>query len=123
MPQKARIFLIDDHLLVREALSALIDRELDLEVCGQSGEADEAVELIGATKPDVVVLDISLRGSSGLDLIASIKAVQPTVRIIVFSVYDESLCADRALHAGEVRGARFRCKPDAKRVACGAVRG
>ncbi|MDB6017872.1 MAG: Two component transcriptional regulator, LuxR family [Pedosphaera sp.] len=100
MPQKAKILLIDDHPLVREWLANLINQQPDLQVCGEVGTAAEALELIGAAEPQIAVVDISLEGGSGIELIKNIRALYPGVVPIVLSMHDELLYAERALRAG-----------------------
>jgi DNA-binding NarL/FixJ family response regulator len=98
-----RIFLVDDHPLVREWLTTLINRQPDLMVCGEAASAGEALKLIGTAKPHVAIVDISMEGGSGIDLIKHIKAVRPVmpeVAIIVLTMHDELLYGERALRAG-----------------------
>lgn len=97
---KNKILLVDDHPLVREWLANLINEEADLEVCGQAGNAREALELIGKLSPRIAVVDLSLDGSSGLELIKDIKAQHPKMNTIVLSMHDETLYAERAMRAG-----------------------
>jgi DNA-binding NarL/FixJ family response regulator len=100
MAQKHKIVLVDDHPLVREWLANLINEQADLQVCGEAGNAPEALQLIGSTKPGIAIVDISLAGGSGIELIKNIKASYPDVVTIVLSMHDESLYAERALRAG-----------------------
>jgi len=102
MPPKTKILLVDDHPLVREWLTNLINEEPDFEVCGSAGNAREALGLIGTLLPRIVVVDISLDGGSGLELIKDVKAVHPKVDMIVLSMHDEMLYAERAMRAGAV---------------------
>ena len=97
---KTKVLLVDDHPLVREWLTNLINEEADFEVCGQAGDARAALELIGTLSPRIAVVDISLDGGSGLELIKDIKAQHPKVDAIVLSMHDESLYAERAMRAG-----------------------
>jgi len=97
---KNKILLVDDHPLVREWLANLINEETDFEVCGQAANAREAIDLIGKLSPRMAVVDISLEGSSGLELIKDIKAQHPKVNTIVLSMHDEMLYAERAMRAG-----------------------
>jgi DNA-binding NarL/FixJ family response regulator len=96
----AKIFIVDDHPLVREWLTNLIKQHPGLVVCGEAATAAEAVSGITTTKPDVAIVDISLRNGSGLDLIKSLKAMHPETAIIVLSMHDERLYAERSLRAG-----------------------
>ena len=91
---------MDDHPLVRDSVSRLINHELDLTVCGEAENADDALQIIGQTSPSLVIVDITLKHSSGLELIKTIKAEYPQVPILVLSMHEESLYADRALRAG-----------------------
>ena len=100
MSLKTRIMLVDDHPLVREWLTNLINEEPDFEVCGTAGNTREALGLIGTLLPRLVVVDISLEGASGLELIKDVKAVHPKVDMIVLSMHDEMLYAERAMRAG-----------------------
>lgn len=97
---KTKILLVDDHPLVREWLSNLINEEPDLEVCGQAASSREALGLIGRVSPQIAVVDISLEGSSGLELIKDLQAQHPQVKILVLSMHDETLYAERAMRAG-----------------------
>lgn len=100
MKQKAKVLLVDDHPLVREWLATLINRQSDLEVCGEADAAPKALQLIGLVNPDIAVVDISMEGGSGLELIKDIKASHPSVMVIVLSMHDETLYAERAIRAG-----------------------
>jgi DNA-binding NarL/FixJ family response regulator len=97
---KARIFLIDDHAVVRYGIGQLIDKQSDLMVCGESEGANEALKALPTAKPDLIILDISLKESSGLDLIRTIKAQSPQTLVLVVSMHDESVYAEMALRAG-----------------------
>lgn len=99
-PEKNRIFLVDDHAMFREGLRQLIDREPDLTVCGDAAEAETALQEIRKLKPDLVVVDITLGGTSGIDLIKAIKNENEDFPVLVVSMHDESLYAERALRAG-----------------------
>jgi len=100
MKTKAKIFLVDDHPLVREWLTNLIHQQSDLEVCGEAESAPQACEAILKSRPDIAIVDISLKSGSGIELIKNIRAVAPEVAMIVLSMHDESLYAERALRAG-----------------------
>ena len=97
---KTRVYIIDDHPLVRRGLSALIAAEPDLEVCGQNEDPSAGVQEIMRLQPDVVTIDISLNGSSGLELIKRIRPVSPRIQMVVLSMHHESVYALRALKAG-----------------------
>jgi DNA-binding NarL/FixJ family response regulator len=98
--EKNRIFIVDDHAMFRDGLQQLIDREADLIVCGDAAEAVEALERISKSEPDLVIVDISLSGKSGLDLIKVIKDRYEDLPVLVVSMHEESLYAERALRAG-----------------------
>ncbi len=97
---KHRIVLVDDHPVVRRGLAMLIEAEPDMEVIGEAGEAAEAVSMIDKLAPDLAVIDVSLGGTDGIDLIKQIKARGTETKLLVASMFDESLYAERALHAG-----------------------
>jgi DNA-binding NarL/FixJ family response regulator len=97
---KNRIFIVDDHTMFREGLRQLIDREPDLTVCGDAAGADEALRSIGELKPDLAIVDLSLSGSTGIELIKALKNRHGDLPILVVSMHEESLYAERALHAG-----------------------
>lgn len=97
---KIKVFLVDDHPLVRDGLAAIINQQPDIEVCGEAETAAEALSGIPVAKPDVVIVDISLANGSGLDLVKDLKAGQAGLRSLVLSMHDESLYAERSLHAG-----------------------
>lgn len=94
------MLIVDDHPAVREALAIRISTQPDMQVCGEAADAAEALELIEATKPDVAVIDISLKSSDGIDLIRRIKSRKPDLRTLVWSMFSETLYAERALRAG-----------------------
>jgi len=98
--QKTKIILVDDHPLVREWLTSLIHQQPDLIVCGEAETAPMALKLMASAKPEVAIVDISLKGGSGLELIKDIKISHPEVAVIVLSMHDERLYAERALRAG-----------------------
>lgn len=100
MPQKNKIFLVDDHPLVREWLANLINQQPDMEICGEAGEKAGALQLIGQVRPEIAVVDISLEGGSGLELIKEVRALHPNVIVVVLSMHDETLYAERVLRAG-----------------------
>src|ERR1700733_8805068 len=94
--QKSRILIVDDHPLFREGLTQMIDRTSELMVCGEAEDATEALKAIPELKPDLVLVDISLGVGSGIDLIKSIKAKYEDLPVLVISMHDESLYAERA---------------------------
>jgi DNA-binding NarL/FixJ family response regulator len=97
---KRRILIVDDHPLFRHGLSQLINAQDDLAACGEAESAPGALEAIRRLEPDVVVLDISLKGTNGIELMKAIKAERPKLPVLVVSMHDESLYALRALRAG-----------------------
>ncbi|MGA3179133.1 MAG: response regulator transcription factor [Verrucomicrobiota bacterium] len=97
---KTKVFLVDDHPLVRELLTQLIQRESDLEVCGEAEDAPEAVAGIEQCHPDIVIADISLKKTHGLELVKDLQARSPDLPVLVLSMHDESLYAERVLRAG-----------------------
>lgn len=98
--KKAGIFIVDDHPLLRQGLAQLIDQEEDLAFAGEADDAAEALRGIEKTKPDLAIVDISLKGTSGIELTKSILAAHPRVLVLVISMYDESVYLERALKAG-----------------------
>ena len=97
---KRKIFLLDDHPLVREWLTNLINQQPDFVVCGEAGSGPETRECIMKLQPDVAIVDISLAEGSGIEVIRDIRLLSPRTVIIVLSMHDESLYAERALRAG-----------------------
>ena len=95
-----RVFIVDDHPLVRQGLAQIIDSQENLELCGEAEDAPSAMRGIETRKPDVVIVDISLQGNNGLELIKNVKAIHENIPILVFSMHDESIYAQRALRAG-----------------------
>lgn len=98
-PQR-RVFLVDDHPLVREWLTNLIHQQPDLEVCGEAESAPQAIPAIIALKPEVAIVDLSLKDSSGIELIKALRQACPNVAVLVLSMHDETHYAERALRAG-----------------------
>jgi DNA-binding NarL/FixJ family response regulator len=98
--RKSRIFIIDDHPLVREGLANLINGQDDFSVCGEAEDSAQAITRIGKARPNVALIDISLKNESGLELVKNLRNHFPQVALIVLSMHDEALYAERALHAG-----------------------
>lgn len=98
--RKRRIFLVEDHPITREGFAQLINYQSDLCVCGQAGSAAKAMGGIETARPDLVVVDISLAESNGLELIKSLGSRHPGLSILVLSTHDETLYAERAMRAG-----------------------
>ena len=97
---KARVLVVEDHPIVRRGLIDLIDGEADLECCGEAADADEALQLLESCAPDAAVVDVALRGRNGIDLVKDIRVRRPGLPVLVLSMYDETLYAERALRAG-----------------------
>jgi len=99
-PPKTTVFIVDDHPLVRDWLSRLINEEKDLGVCGWADKADDAISAIERLKPGISIIDIGLRGKSGLELIRFLTDQNPEELILVLSMHDEAVYASRALKMG-----------------------
>jgi len=97
---RKRILLVEDHAVVRFGITQLINRQSDLVVCGEEEDASKALDAINSLKPDLVIADISLKDSSGLELMRNIKVQYPRLPILVVSVHDESIYAELAFRAG-----------------------
>jgi DNA-binding NarL/FixJ family response regulator len=98
--KKCRVLLVDDHPIVRQGLALLIDREADLSVCGEAEGAHSAFHAIATLRPDIVVLDISLSGPDGLDVLKEIRMKTTNLPVLILSMHDESIYAERAMRAG-----------------------
>ena len=98
--KKCRVLLVDDHPIVRQGLALLIDREADLSVCGEAEGAHSAFHAIETLRPDIVVLDISLNGPDGLDVLKEIRMKTASLPVLILSMHDESIYAERAMRAG-----------------------
>ncbi|MFB3891587.1 MAG: response regulator [Phycisphaerae bacterium] len=96
----ARVFVVDDHPIIRQGLSQMIRHEKDLFYCGDAEDAPEALKGIEATKPDIVVVDITLKSTSGIELIKDVRIRFPEMPILVLSMHDEAFYAERVLRAG-----------------------
>ena len=97
--KKKTVFVVDDHPLLRQGLALLINREQDLMVCGEAEEAQTAMTEIAAKKPDILIADISLNGPDGLDLLKNLRTQYPNLPVLILSMHDESIYAERALRA------------------------
>ncbi len=97
---KKRVLLVDDHPMLRQGLAQVVNQQEDLMICGEAGDANEAMQRIASSKPDLAVVDISLEGKSGLELIKDIQVLHPEMPILVMSMHDEALYAERVLRAG-----------------------
>lgn len=114
-----RILLVDDHPVVRDGLAESINRERDLTVCAQAEDHSQALQLIESARPDLVVVDLVLKNSSGLELIKDVRARWPNVLILVVSMHEENLYAERVLRLG-ARG--YITKQEATRSIVEAIR-
>jgi len=94
------VFIVEDHPVFRDGLVQLINSQDDLTVCGVAGDAERALEVISSLKPDLVLVDITLPGKNGLDLIKDLRTQNRSVKLLVLSMHDEALYADRVLKAG-----------------------
>ena len=97
---KFRVFLVDDHPIVRRGFQLLLGMEPDVIVCGEADNGAEALQKILALKPDVAIVDLSLKGSNGLELIKQLRAQSLKLKVLVFTMRDEGIYAERALRAG-----------------------
>lgn len=97
---KTRVLIVDDHPIFRDGLRQLINQKEDLTVCGESDGGPETLEALDKLKPDIILLDLTLKDSNGFELLKDIKTRQCSVRILMLSVHDESLYAERLLRAG-----------------------
>ena len=97
---KRRVLVVDDHPIIREGLAQMINREPDLVVCGDAADMQMALRVVEALKPDILIVDVSLDGPDGLDLLKHIRARDPSLPVLILSMHDESIYAERALRAG-----------------------
>jgi DNA-binding NarL/FixJ family response regulator len=98
--QSYKILIVDDHPLTRRGMAQLLGQQRDLVVCGEAGDADQALAAVKSLRPHLVLADVTLPGKHGLELIKDISALYPSVLVLVVSMHDESLYAERALRAG-----------------------
>ncbi len=98
--KKSRVLLVEDHPMFRERLSHLINKDLEMTVCGEADNIQTAMALSQESEPDIAIVDITLRGSSGLELLKDFKAQGMKIPVLVLSMHDETLYAERALRAG-----------------------
>lgn len=111
--KRSGVFIIDDHVVFREGLSLLIEQTNDLEVCGEAGDAGDAIKSIKGIGPDIILLDISLKESSGIELLKDLKKSRIKTPVLVLSMHDETYYAERALRAG-ARGYIMKQEPSQK---------
>src|SRR6516164_8618952 len=97
---KAKVFLVEDHPITRRGLTQLIDGQVDMQVCGWAEDAAGAIRGIDESRPALVVADLSLKGIDGLEFIKQVRQKSPDLYVLIFSMHDESLYAQRALRAG-----------------------
>src|SRR5689334_4967741 len=97
---KKKVFVVDDHPIVRERVAELINQESDLVVCGEAEDAVQAVKAIGAAAPDIAIIDITLKDTYGIELIKQLRDLHPKLPMLVLSMHDESVYGERALRAG-----------------------
>ena len=97
---KRRVLVVDDHPIVRQGISQLIDREADMQVCGEAADAEEALGACQSCQPDLAIVDLSLTGVSGLKLVKQLRNRCPGLAILMMSMHDETVYAERCLQAG-----------------------
>lgn len=97
---KIRVLIVDDHPITRHGLKQLVNQQTDLVVCGEAHDAGNAIALLGEFRPDVAIVDVALGSTSGLDLTKNLRTSAPNLPILIVSMHDEALYADRALRAG-----------------------
>lgn len=114
-----KVVLVEDHRMFREWLNQMLRRDSGCEVCGEADNIQDARRIIQATNPDIVIVDITLRGSSGLELIKDMRAQEVNIPVLVLSMHDEALYAERVLRAG-ARG--YVCKHEASSTLSEAIR-
>jgi DNA-binding NarL/FixJ family response regulator len=108
---KSRIFVVDDHPMMRRGYASLIEGEPDLELAGEAGDAPEALRLVPQVRPDLLLADIFLRGISGIELVRQLKVFIPELKVLIVSMHDETLYAERALEVGAM-GYMMKSRPD-----------
>lgn len=96
---KKKVLVVDDHPLLRQGLALLINQQHDMLVCGEAEEAHAAMQAIAEKRPDIIILDISLKGPDGLELLKSIRGLYPDLPVLILSMHDEAIYAERALRA------------------------
>ena len=100
LPVKARILIVDDHVIVRQGIAQLVNREPDLDVCVEAGDAESALAVLREAAVDLAIVDISLPGTSGIELVKLMRESHPNLPVLVMSMHDEALYSDRAFRAG-----------------------
>ena len=119
LPGRTRVLVVDDHPAIREALAWMIQNASDLELVGQAGTADAAFALVKTERPDVVVVDVAMPDTHGLDFVRSLLSIYSELGVVVYSVYDEMIYAERALRAGALG---YVMKRESSRVVQEAIR-
>jgi DNA-binding NarL/FixJ family response regulator len=119
LQRKRQVLLVEDHPIVRQGLEQTINHEPDLQVCGAAESAEQALELIGTAHPDLLLLDISLQGTNGLDVLKVVRHQNPELRVLILSMHDERVYAMRALGEG---AAGYVMKEAATENVLGAIR-
>jgi DNA-binding NarL/FixJ family response regulator len=114
-----KIFIVDDHAVMRQGLAKLVGDEKDLEVCGEAESAADALKAIGRLKPDLAIVDISLTGRTGIELIRDVRQHYPGVCVLVLSMHDETIYSERVLRAG---GRGYIMKQEGGKVLMQAIR-
>lgn len=99
-PAKLKVLLVDDHPITRQGMKALVNQQPNLEVCGEADNAPYAIELVGKLQPDLAIVDIALKTTNGIELTKNIKVQAPNLPVLIVSMHDEGLYAERALRAG-----------------------
>ncbi len=99
-PPKLKVLLVDDHPITRQGMKALVNQQSNLEVCGEADNAAYAIELVGRLQPDLAIVDIALKTTNGIELTKNIKVQAPNLPVLIVSMHDEGLYAERALRAG-----------------------
>src|SRR5690242_15182646 len=117
--RKRKVFLVDDHPIVRERLGELIAQETDLEVCGEAEEANTALKMIGALQPDIAIVDITLKDTYGIELVKNLKEREGHIPVLVLSMHEASMYGERAIRAG-ARG--YLNKQEASKKVISAIR-
>lgn len=117
--RRTRVVVVDDHPAIREAISNVISGQLDIEVVGEADSADGALRLVERQRPDVALVDLSLNDTHGLDLVQNIRSFFGETKVVVFSMYDEQVFAERAIRAGAVG---YLMKTEPTQHLCEAIR-
>ena len=99
-PAKKRVLIVDDHPIFRAGLTSLVNLEAELTVCGEANDAAQAMQAVEKLHPDLVLLDMSLPGKGGLELLKDIRAIAPQMPVLIISMHDETLYAERVIKAG-----------------------